>query len=213
MILLITTFLAILTFLVIYLILERKRINLTKLDKKKWIPIGIGTISIVVLMAFRIYSAAMVPDSQCTHPTNVNKQAADATANDYFLQGDDEYDMGNCEQAISNYTKAIELNPNYAEAYNNRAYTNMRMQNYKDALPDLDKAITLRPDYINAHMNRGDIYNYYYNIDRNKAVEDYDKVIALGGSHGTSVCGHKAMAQSNNFPPFAFLRFFINSNC
>jgi tetratricopeptide (TPR) repeat protein len=213
MILLITTLFAVLTFLVIYFILERKNIKLSKLDKKKWLPIGLLTISTVGLMAFRIYSAATVPDSQCTHPSNANKQAVATTANDYFLQGDHEYDMGNCKQAISDYTKAIELNPNYAEAYNNRAYTNMRMQNYKDALPDLDKAITLRPDYMNAHMNRGDIYNYYYNIDRNKAIEDYNKVIALGGSHGTSVCGHKAMAQSNNFLPLAFLRFFINTDC
>src|SRR4051812_11144408 len=111
MILLITTFLAILTFLVIYLILERKMINLAKLDKRKWLPIGLGTISILIVMAFRIYSAATVPDSQCTPPTNMNQQAVGTTANDYFLQGDHEYDMGNCKQAISDYTKAIELNP------------------------------------------------------------------------------------------------------
>ncbi|MGH7204481.1 MAG: hypothetical protein ACREHC_08650, partial [Candidatus Levyibacteriota bacterium] len=84
---------------------------------------------------------------------------------------------------------------------------------YKDALLDLDKAVSLRPDYINARMNRGDIYNFYYTINRSKALEDYNKVIALGGQHGTSVCGHKAMAQNNNFLPLVFLQLITNTQC
>jgi hypothetical protein len=40
---------------------------------------------------------------------------------------------------------------------------------YADALPALDRAIALRPTYVNALMNRGDIYNFYYQIDRARA--------------------------------------------
>jgi tetratricopeptide (TPR) repeat protein len=56
-----------------------------------------------------------------------------------------------------------------AEAYNNRAYTYMTIRDYADALPDLDQATALRPTYVNALMNRGDIYNFYYQIDRARA--------------------------------------------
>jgi tetratricopeptide (TPR) repeat protein len=56
------------------------------------------------------------------------------------------FDRGNCKEAIAVYAQALALNPNYAEAYNNRAYTYMRMQNYAPALQDLDQALRIRPD-------------------------------------------------------------------
>jgi hypothetical protein len=75
----------------------------------------------------------------------------------------------------------------------------MRQQDYAAALPDLDRAIALRADYVNALMNRGDIHNYYYAIDRQRAVADYDRVIALGGASGTSVCGHRMLAYNDGW--------------
>src|SRR5579859_4642132 len=120
------------------------------------------------------------------------------SADDFFAQGDYEYDQGHCAAAITDYTRAIALNPQLAEAYNNRAYANMARQDYAAALPDLDQAIALRPDYVNALMNRGDIYNYYYAIDYDKAVADYDRVLALAPQH-TSVCGHRLLAQHHGW--------------
>jgi tetratricopeptide (TPR) repeat protein len=115
------------------------------------------------------------------------------TAADYMARGDSDYDLGDYACAIADYSRAIELKPDFAEAYNNRAYTYMKMENYAPALPDLDEAIRLRPDYVNALMNRGDIYNYYYQIDYDRAIADYDRVIQLHAEH-TSVCGHRLLA-------------------
>jgi tetratricopeptide (TPR) repeat protein len=117
------------------------------------------------------------------------------TADEFLKRGDVAFDRGNCKEAIAVYTQALALNPNYAEAYNNRAYTYMRMQNYAPALQDLDQALRIRPDYLHALMNRGDIYNYYFEQDRKKAIDDYDHILRLGGqAHETSVCGHRAVA-------------------
>jgi hypothetical protein len=71
-------------------------------------------------------------------------------------------------------------------------------QQYGKALPDLDRAIQLRPDYVNALMNRGDIYNYYFAIDRTRAIADYNRVLQLGAKH-TSVCGHRSLALNNGW--------------
>lgn len=72
----------------------------------------------------------------------------------------------------------------------------MRIRTYANALPDLDRAIQIRPNYVNALMNRGDIYNFYYNIDKEKAIEDYNRAIAIGATQsGTSVCGHRLLAK------------------
>jgi tetratricopeptide (TPR) repeat protein len=123
------------------------------------------------------------------------------TAQDYLTLGDYDYDRGDCVQAIQDYSHAIAIDPTFAAAYNNRAYTAMRRQDYAAALTDLDRAIAIRPDYIAALMNRGDIYNYYYAIDRQRAMADYDRVIALGGTRQTSVCGHRLLASHDGWNP------------
>ena len=139
-------------------------------------------------------------DPQCrTARRPVVVYAQDAkTAKEFLSRGDEAFDGGNCKQAIAAYTQALALNPNYAEAYNNRAYTYMRMQNYAPALQDLDQALRIRPDYMNALMNRGDIHNYYFAQDRKKAIDDYDHILRLGGqAKKASVCGHRAVAIFN----------------
>jgi tetratricopeptide (TPR) repeat protein len=117
------------------------------------------------------------------------------TAEDFLNRGDAAFERGNCKEAIAAYTQALALHPNYAEAYNNRAYTYMRMQNYAPALEDLDQALRIRPDYLHALMNRGDIHNYYFEQDRKKAIDDYNHILRLGGqANEGSVCGHRAVA-------------------
>ena len=51
--------------------------------------------------------------------------------------------------AIDDYTRAIDLNPNYVEAYNNRGaiYNNIREPEL--AIADFDKVIELDPNYVN----------------------------------------------------------------
>ncbi len=166
--------------------------------------IGITAVVAMLLLAFvafQMYRAATAPDTQCTtvHAASSIPQANLKSAMDYFLQGNYDYDTGDCKKAIVDYTSSIQMNPNSPQAYNNRAYAYMRMQNYKAALPDLEKALQLNPNYIQALMNRGDIYNYYYAVDGQRAIADYERVISLGGIHGTSVCGHLFLAKHNGW--------------
>lgn len=168
----------------------------------KRLGITLGVVIILLgLITFGMYKTSVQSDLQCSgvHPSAIKPPTNLKTAMDYFLEGNYDYDIGNCTKAVADYTKAIALNPNYVEAYNNRAYTNMRLRNYKDALPDLDKAIQLDPNYISALMNRGDIHNYYYQINRQAAISDYEKVISLGGIHETSVCGHLLLAEHDGW--------------
>jgi len=195
-----------------------------KKSKKLFLLIA-GIIGIFFLLFF-FFAARMVfsitpPDKQCTTPHTASSTPPSKleTANDYFLRGNYNYELGKCENAVTDYTKAIEMKNNFAEAYNNRAYTYMRMQRYADALPDLDTAIKLRPDYVNALMNRGDIYNYYYAIDRKKAVKDYDRVLQLVPPEKyreLSLCGHRLLAQNGGWRPAVFFTLLIkgyNAGC
>jgi tetratricopeptide (TPR) repeat protein len=78
---------------------------------------------------------------------------------------------------IEYYTKAIELEPQHPEAYDNRgiAYTNLG--NYDMALRDHTRAIELNPQYAFAYNNRGAVYG---NLGKfAAAIEDYTKAVEL----------------------------------
>ena len=52
------------------------------------------------------------------------------------------------ESAITDFDKAIQLNPNYATAYHNRGYANAQLGQYEAAIADFDEALQLEPDAI-----------------------------------------------------------------
>ena len=203
-------------FYFIYKVFYKKQGKKNKIPHKKvLIAIILIIIGLLGFLSYKFYLSIIQPDTYClvTHKTTSLPPKNLINAEDYFNRGNYNYDIGNCKMAVADYTKSIELDANRPETFNNRAYTYMRMQNYKDAVADLNKAIELRPNYVNALINRGDIYNFYYQIDHAKAIALYNKVISLGATKGNSVCGHKAMAMSNNVIPLAFLRIFTNVDC
>ena len=56
---------------------------------------------------------------------------------------------------ISSYDRAIQLKPDFSEAYCNRGIAKGRLERYEDAIADFDKAIQLNPDMAEAYRNRG----------------------------------------------------------
>lgn len=83
----------------------------------------------------------------------------------------------NDQKKIEFYTKAIELNPNYALAYHNRANVYNELKERQKALTDYNKAIELNPDYANSYNNRGTVYEKLGETD--KAIADYNKAIEI----------------------------------
>ena len=81
------------------------------------------------------------------------------------------------EEAITHYTKGIELKPDFLEAYNNRGNAYRKKGDFDDAIKDFDKAIQLKPDYAMAYNNRGLAYNSRGDFDR--AIEDCSTAIQL----------------------------------
>ena len=65
------------------------------------------------------------------------------TAKEYFTSGLNNSENGDYYGAISDYTKAIELNPNDAEAYYNRGNSKRKLGDLNGACDDAKKAIKL----------------------------------------------------------------------
>jgi tetratricopeptide (TPR) repeat protein len=62
------------------------------------------------------------------------------------------------EGAIKNFDRAIKINPDYADAYNNRATVRQELGDDAGAFEDCTNAILLKPNCPYVHNNRGIIY-------------------------------------------------------
>jgi len=57
--------------------------------------------------------------------------------------------------AIQDFSKAIELSPNYTDAYISRGNAKADFKDYRGAIQDYTKAIELNPNIANAYYHRG----------------------------------------------------------
>jgi protein O-mannosyl-transferase len=76
----------------------------------------------------------------------------------YICRGIAYADLGNYSQAIDDYSRAIELKPDYAEVYNYRGKAYYGLSNYRQTIDDYGRAIEIKPDYTEAYINRGAVY-------------------------------------------------------
>lgn len=106
------------------------------------------------------------------------------TAWDYFRRGFRANNEGRKDEAIAEYSKAIELDPKLAAAFNNRGIIYDDLEQYQKAIDDYNKAIELDPNYAVAYNNRGTIYDKLK--QRQRALEDYDKAIELDPNYKTA---------------------------
>ena len=105
-------------------------------------------------------------------------------ANEWFEKGRNYSLNKDYDKAIEAYTKAIALDPNYADAYNNRGVAYWDKGQYDRAIEDYNKAITLDPKDAAAYNNRGVAYNDKGQHDR--AIEDFNKAIALDPNNASA---------------------------
>ena len=84
------------------------------------------------------------------------------------------------ETAITNFTKAISIDSNYAEAFNDRAYVNFRLNKFDSAMKDCNRAIALNQLYLNAYYNKGMIY--YEERKSDSAIKEFDTTLNLANN-------------------------------
>lgn len=81
------------------------------------------------------------------------------------------------ESAIQDFSKTIELNSKYSEAYDDRGVCYRELKQYDKAIEDLDKAILFNPKDSRAYYNLG--LTYHYKGDYDKAIENYSEVVRI----------------------------------
>ena len=107
----------------------------------------------------------------------ISTSAYAQTALEYVHMGNVSGRQEKYKEAVLNYTKAIESDPNYAKAYYNRGFIYIKTRKYKLAIADLDKAIEIDPKYAAAYHVRG--IAYFSKKKLPQAISDYSKAIEL----------------------------------
>lgn len=80
-------------------------------------------------------------------------------------------------KALDDFTRAINLAPEDAQYFQNRAITYVLMQRYSDAIRDFDRAVELDFNYIWVLAQRG--YTYRLMKRYKDAIKDFDRAIEL----------------------------------
>ena len=104
------------------------------------------------------------------------------TPMDYNNRGLMYFHLGQLEEAIANYNRAIELNPNLAAAYNNRANCYVNQGEMIDALMDYDRALELNPCHIRALINQGITFRHLGMY--RESLDNFDIALAQGKMEG-----------------------------
>ncbi|MDC0056813.1 tetratricopeptide repeat protein [Alphaproteobacteria bacterium] len=90
--------------------------------------------------------------------------------------------QGKLQEAVANYDRAIQIRPNYANAYSNRGTALQEMGRLEDALESCDRAIQIKPDFADAYSNRGSALQELGRLG--EASENYRKAISIIPQNG-----------------------------
>jgi tetratricopeptide (TPR) repeat protein len=87
------------------------------------------------------------------------------------------YSLGDPEGAVTQLTKAIEIDPLYKFPYNVLAYAYNDVGDFEKSIWAINKYISLAPDEANPYDSRADLYAYNGKLDQ--ATESYKKALEM----------------------------------
>ncbi len=95
----------------------------------------------------------------------------------YLELGNKKYDSEEYDTAISNYNRAVEINPKNPAAYYLRGLAHYKKGEKQQAIIDISESIQLSGGFKRAYINRGVILNEVGRF--NDALNDYESALSL----------------------------------
>ena len=95
----------------------------------------------------------------------------------YNLFGTILVDKKNFNQALVNYKKSLEINPNYAEGHNNLGVAFYKLRKFNESIDSYQRAIKIKPNFSKAHNNLGLAYKELEKFT--ESINNYQKAIKI----------------------------------
>ncbi|MFQ5976091.1 MAG: tetratricopeptide repeat protein [Candidatus Hydrothermarchaeales archaeon] len=151
---------------------EGKKEVVVKEVEKKGSSKGWLVFILIIVIGFTIaFSGSQ--QSSTPKPTTTTTAPVYDEAITYNNRGVAYGKSGEYSNAISEFSKAIEINPKYADIYFNRGLAYRELEEYSKAISDYTKAIEINPSWAMPYYNRGLAYRSLGESE--KAQLDFDK--------------------------------------
>jgi lipoprotein NlpI len=95
--------------------------------------------------------------------------------------------LGNHDRAVADFSSAIQIDPKFSLAYNNRGLQYRGKGDYAPAIADFDAAIAIDPRYANAWRNRGNAHARKGDYDR--AIADLTTALGIKPEDSETLVG------------------------
>ncbi len=120
---------------------------------------------------------------------SVPDKAKAESANTYKERGDQKFSEGDLYGAISDFNKAIEIDPKYANAYGSRCGAKLNLRMNSEALKDCEKAILINQEDSSIHLDKNTLFTNLCGVKVNLkdfygAISDCNKAISLDSKDG-----------------------------
>ncbi len=178
---------------------QNRYIQGTKQQRGLWIIVALGGIVtlggtfVIFVVAVLISSppksttpvtpiGSTIRPSPSTSPSVIKDSPSAYTV--FLEKGLEKFDKKDFQGAITDFSEAIKLKPDYAEAYYNRGNAYSELADNNKAITDFSEAIKLKPGYAEAYTGRGIVHNDMGN--RQDAITDYEQAIKLKPSYAKS---------------------------
>jgi len=148
--------------------------------KKHDIALALGLFLLPIGQPIYLRTASIFTSPDAIY--SLSAKAETKNAQFYYERGVKKSDEGIYKGAISDYNKAIEINPDYEDAYYERGFAKESIKDYKGAISDYTKVIKLNQDAWNAYYGRG--YSQWQLGNNKAALSDFDKAIEINPEDG-----------------------------
>ena len=106
----------------------------------------------------------------------------------FNIQGAALKGLGQLDQSVAAYNKALAIKPDYAKAYNNMGVALQEQGKLEEAIKAYNKALAIKSDYAEAYYNLGNALQEQGKLE--EAIEAYNKALAIkpdyAGAHYNS---------------------------
>ncbi len=96
----------------------------------------------------------LLAETKPTEPLAAWRQRDPIRAYAYHVQGKFKYDAGHYQEAIADFDKAVQLNPETLYTYHKRGEAKAALGEHEAAIADFDKAIQLDPEFADSYARK-----------------------------------------------------------